>query len=88
MMWFHIQACIEMAHHDKQQIAGSVIDIVKCFNLLPRHPLMQVAKHIGIPQCVLVPWQQALNQLHRKFSVRGGVSPGLGSTTGYPKVAH
>ena len=85
MMWFHIQACIEMAHHNKEAIAGSVIDIVKCFNLLPRFPLMQVAKHIGIPQCVLGPWQQALNQVHRKFSVRGGVSKGLDSTTGYPE---
>lgn len=85
MMWFHIQACIEMAHHDRQSIAGSVIDIVKCFNLLSRYPLMQVAEHIGLPKCVLVPWKQALSQIHRKFSVRGGVSPGLDSTTGYPE---
>ena len=85
MMWFHIQACIEMAHHNRQEIAGSVIDIVKCFNLLPRFPLMQVAEHIGLPSCVIVPWKKALSQIHRKFSLRGGVSPGLESTTGYPE---
>ena len=85
LMWYHLQGLIEHAQATQQSLAGGVIDIVKCFNFLPRSPLLEIAAHVGLPQCILIPWKSALRQIQRRFSVRGGVSSPLGSSTGFPE---
>ena len=84
-VWFHIQQCIEHAYGSATEIAGSTIDLVKCFNTLPRDVLQHVAKHIGIPNEVMQPWTQALSQMTRRFQVRGATGCAITSTTGYPE---
>ena len=83
-MWYHIQEVVEFAHATQQEVAGAVIDITKCFNALPRIPLLSIAQHLGLPQCVLQPWKQALSQFQRRFQVRGFLGPALDSNCGFP----
>ena len=84
-LWFRIQQAIEYAYAQDSEIAGCVADLVKCFNTLPRVPLLQLAAHLGIPTEVLVPWSQSLSQVQRRFQVRGAVGKPLPSTTGFPE---
>eukprot|EP00435_Cladocopium_sp_Y103_P006334 s3326_g2.t1 len=84
-LWFHVQQCIEHAYGSTDEIAGTVIDLVKCFNTLPRKVLQDLASHIGIPWTVVGPWLKALQQMTRRFQVRGATGKPLLSTTGYPE---
>lgn len=84
-MWYHIQEVIEHAHATDLEVAGCVIDIVKCFNALPRQPLLDIAAHIGIPPCVLKPWEKALAMFQRRFQVRGCTGEALHSNCGFPE---
>ena len=84
-IWFHVQQVIEHSYCHEGEVAGSVIDIVKCFNALPRSPLMMIARLIGIPECVMIPWENALKQMRRRFQVRSCVGQAIASSTGYPE---
>ena len=84
-IWYHLQQLIEHSYCHSTGIAGGVIDIVKCFNALPRHPLAEIAQHLGIPEVVMKPWRQALSQMMRRFQVRGAVGQALPSNRGYPE---
>ena len=84
-IWYHIQQLIEHSYCHSSEQAGGVVDIVKCFNALPRHPLVEIAKHLGLPDQVMRPWQQALQQMTRRFQVRGAVGRPLLSNRGFPE---
>ena len=84
-LWFHVQSLVEHTHMTGGKISGALIDIVKCFNMLPREPLLQIAIHLGIPGNVIKPWASALHQVQRRFQIRGGSGPPLGSSTGFPE---
>lgn len=84
-LWFHIQQRIEHAYGNDSEVAGTVIDLVKCFNTLPRQVLQKLAQHIGIPDTVIGPWNQALDQMTRRFQVRGATGRPISSSTGYPE---
>ncbi len=59
------------------------MDVIKCFNHLPREPLLQMCLHLGAPPQVISAWRQALQQMTRRFSIRGSVGPPLSSSTGF-----
>ena len=84
-VWFHVQEAIEYAMHQGNEISGAVIDIVKCFNALPRRPLLAIANHVGIPLTVTGPWASALQAMTRRFTVRQAVGPALPSNNGLPQ---
>ena len=84
-MWYRIQEVVEFSHAMQQEAAGAVIDITKCFNALPRTPLLAIAEHIGIPLCVITPWRTALNMFQRRFQVRGATGAALSSNCGFPE---
>eukprot|EP00438_Fugacium_kawagutii_P025698 Skav229289 [mRNA] locus=scaffold544:54833:73622:+ [translate_table: standard] len=84
-MWFHLQECIEYAMATQGQLAGGVLDIVKCFNALPRRPLIAVAKILGIPSHVVLPWTNALKSMTRRFRVGKSTGPQVYSSTGFPE---
>lgn len=81
-VWLGIQTLIEQAAHDQQQLSGVMVDIIKCFNHLPRLPIIEVCCHLGIPTGTLRAWGMALCQMQRRFVIRGSVGPALTSTTG------
>ena len=59
------------------------MDVIKCFNHLVREPLLQMCLHLGAPPQVITAWRQALQQMTRRFSIRGSVGPPLSSSTGF-----
>ena len=81
-MWMTLQQEIEANLANSQPTCGAVLDVVKCFNHLPRIPLFGVLRHMGINRQVLFAWSKALCQMERRFSIRGSVGPPLRSTTG------
>eukprot|EP00435_Cladocopium_sp_Y103_P013223 s3565_g3.t1 len=81
-MWFTLQQEIENNLSSSLPTCGAVLDIVKCFNHLPRIPILGVLQHMGVCPQVLLAWSKALCQMERRFSIRGSVSPPLRSTTG------
>jgi ribonuclease HI len=82
-VWYHVQQCIEHAYSQSTELAGGIIDLVKCFNTLPRGILQELAAHIGLPPSVVIPWTNALRQMARRFQVRGSVGKAIFSTCGY-----
>ena len=82
MIWLGIQSLIEQAEEDGDQVCGAMLDITKCFNHLPRMPIMEVCIHLGIDPKIIRAWSAALCQMERRFHIRGATGPGLKSTTG------
>ena len=81
-VWLGIQSLIEQAALDQQLLSGVMVDIIKCFNHLPRLPIIEVCCHLGIPTGTLRAWGMALCQMQRRFVIRGSAGPALTSTTG------
>ena len=84
-LWHNLQSVIENCHHNHEQITGGVIDIVKCFNHLPRVPLVSACITLGMPGQIAQAWQKGLGSIERRFNVRGSTGPGIRSTTGFPE---
>ena len=82
-MWMYLQQEIETNHACGLTTCGAVLDVVKCFNHLPRLPLFGVLKHLGAPPPILRAWAQALTSMERRFSIRGSVGEAIKSTTGF-----
>lgn len=82
MIWMGIQSLIEQAEEDGTKVSGSMLDIVKCFNHLPRMPIMETCIHLGINDKVIRAWSSALCQMERRFHIRGATGPGIKSSTG------
>ena len=82
-VWWNIQSLIESHNFEGSTISGSMMDVIKCFNHLPREPLLQMCLHLGAPIPVITAWRHALQQMTRRFSIRGSVGPSLMSSTGF-----
>eukprot|EP00435_Cladocopium_sp_Y103_P076084 s49_g76.t1 len=81
-MWMTLQLEIEANMSAQQPTCGAVLDIVKCFNHLPRTPLFGVLHHLGVSSRILHAWSRALCKMERRFCIRGSVGPPLRSSTG------
>lgn len=84
-LWLSLQVWIENCHHNDEFITGGVIDIIKCFNHLPRVPLIAACITLGMPKEIALAWQKGLSTMERRFHVRGSTGPGIRSTTGFPE---
>lgn len=82
-MWIQMQWLIEASQWDETTLAGASVDIIKCFNTLPRLPLMTTAIKLGAPDTLIKPWMSFLTSLERHFIVRACAGPGLTSATGF-----
>ena len=78
-----LQQELESNFANGQATNGAVLDIVKCFNHLPRTPLFGVLSHLGAAAPILRAWSRALQLMERRFSVRGSVGQPVRSTTGF-----
>lgn len=81
-VWLGIQTEIETSQSDDQPLSGAMVDIEKCFNHLPRIPLLAVCCRLGLPSGTIRAWTKALTQMERRFVIRGSVSPAHKSSTG------
>ena len=82
-LWLQMQHLIEEAYDTGSQLSGGVADIQKCFNHLPRIPVLGILVHLGVPDGVIRAWGQGLTQMTRHFSIRQSKGPGILSTTGF-----
>ena len=82
-VWYGIQQKIEDHSFTGLGLSGAMVDIVKCFNTLPRTPLLAICHHLGIPKGLVKAWSKALCQMERRFVIRGATGPPLRSSTGF-----
>ena len=82
-MWMELQQLIETAHDCHEPLAGGVADIQKCFNHIPRYPILGVLLYLGLPHTVVRAWAKGLHQMTRHFRIRQSTGPGLTSCTGF-----
>ena len=81
-MWYELQLQIEVAQWEGTALTGSIADIVKAFNCLPRIPILAAAVQLGVHQSIIRPWTATLTRLTRHFVIRKSYGPGLKSSTG------
>ena len=84
-VWWKIACEVEESLYFDSPLSGAVTDVVKCFNALPRVPVMLLAHHIGIPPNFLHTWLGAVSGIERRFTVNGATSPAIRSCTGFPE---
>ena len=84
-LWLLVQATIESTYFENSSIAGLNLDLIKCFNYLPRTPLRDALRCMGVPEQALVPWFNGLSQLQRRFKIGGSVGKAYQSATGCPE---
>ena len=58
-VWLQIQSMIETTQADGGIESGSMVDVIKCFNHLPRVPIFEICAHLGIPRAILRGWSNA-----------------------------
>ena len=76
---------IEQAHAGGIPIAGFTLDIVKCFNCIPRQPTRMLLAKLGIPPDLIQTWYRSLQRLTRVIDIGGNLSQPLRATTGLPE---
>ena len=82
-VWVGIQKAVEESIVTGCRVSGAVIDLVKAFNLLPRYPVIAIMEHLQVPHQILHAWHASINQMHRRFKIRGAVGPPVRSCTGF-----
>lgn len=81
-LWRTLVHDIQVAYDQNQVLSGLTADIEKCFNCLPRWPILAAALHVGAPPTVLSAWAGALSAMTRRFKVRDSYSGGFVTSTG------
>ena len=81
-LWRTMVHAIQVAYDQNKPLSGLTADIEKCFNCLPRWPILAAALHAGAPCSVLNAWAGALASMFRRFKVRDSYSDGFVTSTG------
>ena len=84
-VWSKLLWSIEHSFQASIDLAGLVADLQKAFNTLPRLVVFELAAHFGLPGSMLVGWAGALSQMKRRFLLRGSLTKGVSSLTGFPE---
>ena len=66
-LWRTMVHAIQVAYDQNKPLSGLTADIEKCFNCLPRWPILAAALHAGAPCSVLNAWAGALASMSRRF---------------------
>ena len=70
-VWYVLQHHIEMAISQSSRVAGSVTDLVKFFNTIPRVQASILLKHVGFSESFVNQWIGFLGELGRSLSIHG-----------------
>ena len=65
---------IECSASQKHWICGLIVDLVKCYNLVPWVPCKRICRKLGIPDAYIDAMFSHLSQLRRSFEVHGACS--------------
>ena len=80
-----LECRIERSLVERLPLAGFSIDIIKCFNQVPRLPMRFLLGHLQIPEPVLHAWFDFLESCQRLPVFLGGLGAPIMSTTGMPE---
>ena len=80
-----IECQVEQALLFHQPMAGFSLDIVKCFNQVPRAPLRHLLLHLHVPADIVTTWMSFLDTMTRHSVFGGALGLPTGSTTGIPE---
>lgn len=81
-LWRTLVTEIQVAHDQGLPLSGVTADIEKCYNCLPRFPILAIALHCGVPFPSVVAWSGALASMERRFKVRESFSGSCKTSTG------
>ena len=84
-IWTFLSDLISRKVASSHSLAGLVLDITKCFNILDRKMLRALMVHFGFPAQVVDCWIAMLYQLRRTVLVEGAVYGHCASSTGIPE---
>ena len=84
-LWYTVASLVEFGNHFEERCCGALADLSKCFNNIPRIPVFLIAKKLGLPDRICIPWQRALIAMERRFCVNGAVSRAHTSSCGFPE---
>lgn len=84
-VWLTVAQIVEEGFGNQRPVVGAVADITKCFNALPRVPVLTLARIVGIAPGVCQAWHQALHQMERRFTTHGCIGRALLSSCGFPE---
>ena len=76
---------LESAIEGGDSTCGVIIDLVKCYNLVPRRPLIAACIKFGVPAKYLNALWSMWSQLHRHLEICGEISETCASYTGIPE---
>ena len=76
---------LESAIEDADSACGVIVDLVKCYNLVPRRPLLAACIKFGVPAKYLNALWSMWSQLHRHLEICGEISETCASYTGIPE---
>ena len=76
---------VETAINSRDEICGVVADIVRCFNAIPRIPLIELFKRVGVPSQYSTALKSMLVQLTRFLEIGGSIGEPVESSTGIPE---
>jgi len=81
-LWRVLVSSSQQAYDQNQCLSGLTADIEKCFNCLPRYPIIAAALQVGTPLSTMTAWCGALAAMTRRFKVRDSYSTGFTTSTG------
>ena len=81
-LWRTLVTEIQTAHDQGLPLSGVTADIEKCYNCLPRYPILAIALHSGVPSRLVVAWAGALAGMERRFKIRDSYSGTCTTSTG------
>lgn len=82
-IWYFVGVCVEVSIQTATPVHGCVADIIKAYNCLPRFPVFEALKAIGVPRWFLAMRSSHLSSFTRYFVVRRTCGPGIKSCTGF-----
>jgi hypothetical protein len=85
MLAAHVMLQVEKAQIDGAPRMGITVDLVKCFNQIPRKPVLAAMVRLGIPQQYVTALDSIYYQLRRELELSGEIGDQLASTTGVPE---
>lgn len=71
--------------HNQPAFQGATLDLVKCFNLIPRQPAAYALRQAGIPDKYVTQWLETLASLSRWWKVHQSMHHSGLTTTGTPE---
>ena len=80
-----VMAMVEHALKMGETRSGFLTDIIKCFNFLPRGPLLKIARQLGVSRQIVSAWQSFLKCMTRSFVIQNQPGQPCPSWAGFPE---